>query len=373
MQADMPHKLDRNVSVYLDFLRFAAAMVVFMTHTHTFLLPSPKIGPLGWGREAVAVFFVLSGFVIAFVVRTKETRWQDYAVARLVRILPVAALAIAVTIVADAVGTAVNPAYYDLRSVGHGGFYVPASWPALASYLTFTNQVWSNHAVFGTNEPYWSLGFEFQYYLMFMLWCFLPRRLKWPGVLAWAWVAGPKLLMYLPVWLLGVLVYRWMVRTERLSLTVAALSIVGATSGFLVLKFVADRAATNMYERWPIGQEAVNFLYFNAVGILVAILLVATIPLIARLPHLNTRIASAIRWLAGASFTLYLTHQPLVFMFSAILNPVQNYRVASVSCALLTLVTCFTLAELAERRKKWFASAARTVIGYIRVVHRLVG
>ena len=57
------------LSVYMDAVRLAAAFVVLLAHASELMfegvpLPFP-------GKDAVIVFFVLSGFVIAFVAREK--------------------------------------------------------------------------------------------------------------------------------------------------------------------------------------------------------------------------------------------------------------------------------------------------------------
>jgi hypothetical protein len=62
--------MNTRISLYLDFARFTAALAVFLHH----LLQEQYLGfdvrvP---GRTAVIVFFVLSGFVIAFVTDGRE-------------------------------------------------------------------------------------------------------------------------------------------------------------------------------------------------------------------------------------------------------------------------------------------------------------
>ena len=65
--------MDKAQSLYLDCLRFAAAMVVFLSHA-----ASQKIsGGIFWqlkeyDQTAVMIFFVMSGFVIAFVTKERE-------------------------------------------------------------------------------------------------------------------------------------------------------------------------------------------------------------------------------------------------------------------------------------------------------------
>ena len=63
--------MNKQLSIYLDLLRFLAAVFVFISHASTFsggwLWQIAKLG-----HEAVVFFFILSGFVIAFVCFEKK-------------------------------------------------------------------------------------------------------------------------------------------------------------------------------------------------------------------------------------------------------------------------------------------------------------
>ncbi len=352
MGATDGRKIHGNLSIYLDLLRFGAAVVVFLSHAHVFLLPTIKIGPLGWGREAVAVFFVLSGFVISYVRQVSEREWRVYLVARLARIMPVALLAIVVIFVADNIGTHANAFYYDFINTG---FFTPVSVEAALAYVTFTNQLWFAHAVFGSGEPYWSLGFEVQYYLFFGLLAFSSSRAKIPLLCLWAAFAGPKILMYMPLWLMGWLTMKCVIERPPFRRPIAIAMIAASVVLFFSLKFFADRAATNMYETWSLPQEAINFVYFNLIGVAVVLHLIGAASLLRQARPLFEKTGPAIRWLAGGSFTLYLVHQPLILMFASFLHPVEEHVPTAAALLVACFVLCFLLAEVAERRKKFFA------------------
>ena len=86
-------------SLYLDLVRWAAALTVFIEH----LREHTKIGfaafwaahPFWYShwnlfsQTAVTVFFVLSGYVIAHVLATRERTPVDYAASRLARLYSV--------------------------------------------------------------------------------------------------------------------------------------------------------------------------------------------------------------------------------------------------------------------------------------------
>jgi peptidoglycan/LPS O-acetylase OafA/YrhL len=345
--------LDRNLSTYLDLVRLGAALAVFTTHAHGFLLQSVDIAP--WGREAVAVFFVLSGFVISYVAGSKEADWRAYATARAARILPVCVLAVLVTAIADAIGVAHAPTHYAyLQQQLH--FYVPTSIAGAASYLSFTNQLWYGHAIFGTDEPYWSLGFEVQYYLVFGLLVFVrPLWAKLVLMLVWCAFVGPKILMYLPLWLMGVGALKLVVARYFRSIHAAILLNVAA----IALAYAAYRYlgayATTMYLSYDQTTELINFLYFNAVGLAVGLHLIGAAVFLERLPDLPETLGRPIQWLAGASFTIYLVHQPLLVVLSAFeVTPATASAGAALTAA--ALLICIVLAEFAERRKRGYAA-----------------
>lgn len=76
--------MNKTLSIYLDFVRFSAACIVFLIHARYARITGGTLGDLGdYANDAVMVFFVLSGFVIAFVASTSETTPSDYIVARL--------------------------------------------------------------------------------------------------------------------------------------------------------------------------------------------------------------------------------------------------------------------------------------------------
>ena len=77
--------MTRGFSLYLDALRFLAAMVVFASHLgyERFTKGGMEwIRDLNLGSDAVVVFFVLSGFVIAHTTFARDRGPAAYAQAR---------------------------------------------------------------------------------------------------------------------------------------------------------------------------------------------------------------------------------------------------------------------------------------------------
>jgi peptidoglycan/LPS O-acetylase OafA/YrhL len=346
--------VNRGLSLYLDLVRVFAALVVLVTHLAYSELSGGMLQP--WrlvGNDAVMIFFVLSGYVIAFVRDEKERDLPDYAASRLARLWSVALPALLLTVVLDGVGRSLAPAAYD-------SWWYQADQPLvrLWSAATFTNELWFGSVRPFSNGPYWSLGYEFWYYAIFAAATYLAgaRRALW--IAALCLVAGPKILLLFPVWWLGVLVYR---RTSqgpvapRLGLFLFLGSILGyaafRSSGLPLAFLEATRAA--------IGADAVahslrfsdEFLSSYVIGPLVAAHFLGAHSLSTHLGRCLSPAAAGIRWFAQFTFAIYLVHYPLLRFIGALVpydrhSPLQ---VAAVFAA--TLAGCVAVGLLTEPLK----------------------
>jgi peptidoglycan/LPS O-acetylase OafA/YrhL len=82
--APLSRPLSRPFSLYLDCCRFLAAVLDVISHFAPYgvIAAAPHHWWLRLGRESVIVFFVLSGFVIAYTAERKNTSLRGYCVAR---------------------------------------------------------------------------------------------------------------------------------------------------------------------------------------------------------------------------------------------------------------------------------------------------
>jgi peptidoglycan/LPS O-acetylase OafA/YrhL len=100
----MSAKLNPGTSWYLDLLRGGAAIVVFLGHAGQGFFSHGLPRMLTVAHEMVVIFFVLSVFVMSYVVSRGRNHWQSYLVARFSRIASVAYPALVVTIICDVIG-----------------------------------------------------------------------------------------------------------------------------------------------------------------------------------------------------------------------------------------------------------------------------
>ena len=90
--------MNRAFSIYLDLVRFVAAVLVYLWHSNQKAIVDGPVFAGGYGPSAVIVFFVLSGFVIAYVVETKERDWRRYLAGRGARIYSVVVPVVVLTL-----------------------------------------------------------------------------------------------------------------------------------------------------------------------------------------------------------------------------------------------------------------------------------
>ena len=195
-------RFSRGFSLYLDLIRVSAALAVVFFHA-TFqqnggdwFHAARTIGP-----DAVIVFFVLSGLVISYVVDTKESSPRLYISSRLARLWSVLIPALAVTYLINLFGVRIYPALPNWI-VTDG-----SAWRLLPSAF-FVNELWFVPVVPLSDIPVWSIGFEFWYYVFFGVIIFAPEKWRYIAVSVVALLAGPRILLLFPIWLLGVADHR---------------------------------------------------------------------------------------------------------------------------------------------------------------------
>ena len=196
----------------LELMRGLASFQVFFSHLFLIFvfINMPVSGRpffleafLNWSSEAVLVFFVLSGFVIALSQKQQHRGALQFLRARLRRLSPIYLAVIPLAILADHM----LKHHFNFRPVwGHLLFLQTSRVPATP--------------LFYSDPPLWSLSFEFYFYFFFAL--TISERFPWSKSALWvaaffmmglsclglgyAGIIGHlgEILAYMPVWLLGV-------------------------------------------------------------------------------------------------------------------------------------------------------------------------
>ncbi len=327
--SERPHQgtrswLSPELGTALDHIRWLAAFLVLLFHLRLYV-----IGPYGdvagadgvlargfffvtgLGHEAVISFFVLSGVLIAgkFVGRPPFSlgEYADYLLDRLTRIWIVAIPALLFSVLVA-----------DVARRAFGDFYSPLEEHcAPGAFDLIANMLFLHKAFFPilcSNSPYWSIHNEVWYYLLLpaSLLIFTAPALWLRGaMLTLVAVAVGALLLFdpwnekntladLPIWLAGALIatgWRW-----RLPPALAA--------ALLVLALLVAKTGEGSY-----------FLlkdYLVALALLALLLALKSRGLPAW--SLTPGLVRSGRRLAGFSYSLYLTHAPVIYLLCTLLD-----------------------------------------------------
>ncbi len=329
-------------SVYLDVVRFVAAFAVFLDHlcgnSFTQGLLNPRIGR--YGNVAVMIFFVLSGYVIAFVTSTRERNAKAYSIARFSRLYSVVTVALLLTFVFDAVGMRANPHMYENPDV------LPSapSWAGYASSFAFVQQFWmfGRYGLSpGTNQPFWSLSFEATYYVVAGLAMFAPRRISYPLSLLLLGLAGVRIAILLPIWFLGYYLYK---AGDRIRPgTALALFLFPVSAALIVF-------APQLFPRNP---DNYNLIQDYMTALAFSLNVIAARQLLDARIVIGRRLKAQARWLGGLTFPLYAIHFPALCLFAAI-SPWAHTSWAHVvfiaSSVLVLVAVCTPICELFRRK-----------------------
>jgi peptidoglycan/LPS O-acetylase OafA/YrhL len=306
-----------------------------------------------WAEGAVAVFFVLSGFMIRYITSVKYGDLRRYAADRIARIYSVALPAIALTILFDLISAHVNPTYY-AANFGASAQRVPSFLPfahtlfsltwfrglfRIVLSLTMLAQSWFRDSAPLSNSPFWSLSYECVYYALFGIALYLRSRKRIIACIIVFLLIGPTIFLMFPLWLLGCAAYDAfqdgaLKKKSLTKLLLLSLLSIACIHGSRVL-------IDHFHASWFYIGRLVPWM--DTVAIATVILLLPACLALRKLQisenHLAVRI---IRKVAAATFPLYLIHFPLFVLLAAVVP----YPHASLWAKLALLATALTLSIL---------------------------
>ena len=337
-------------SVVLDAIRFGAAIAVVVGHLSNSPFSTRWPYRLDLSVNAVAVFFVLSGFVIRLITTVRPVTVQDYAVGRLSRIYSVAIPAVLFTCAVAlllhlAPSTRLSePIEFDLKTIAR---------QALGN-LTFTGSIWGLDLPVSFNQVFWSLCYECAYYCFYGVALFARGWVRWVSLVALAVFVGPPILFLLPLWIFGCFIHdfyqRLRLRRQSLSYVTGVLAVAGLMMFVLRHSFrgiipeitnamekegVAGLLALAREHHLHLLQRASFHAY--VIGVPAGLMMLWLLLLVDRAKlRKDYRGKEIVRKVADGTFSLYLFHIPLLMLIAAFVP--YNHASSVQKIAALTIV-----------------------------------
>lgn len=271
------------------------------------------------------------------------------------RIYSVAVPALILTLILFYAGKYVNIAHLD----GLDSRLDHPLW-IIASALLFINQSWIDTTVF-TNLPYWSLGYEVLYYVFFGVWFYARKNTRLIAIPIIFSIMGPSILLYLPIWLLGVFCHRNL-NSIKLSFQTAFGLYILSITGIVILSIDSLQAFIstttqdffNYNVNYVLLPSAHNFVSDYILAIFVALHINSSYYLFKAKPYFSFKSGQRIQNLSSHTFSLYLYHMPLLYFFSAIFPFNQYSALSFFSSYLLTPILIYLLSRYTENKKSQF-------------------
>jgi len=353
--------MTKGFSLWLDVLRVLATVVVVLSHwAYPRFTQGDFIVIREWnlGSDAVIIFFVISGLVIAYAAG-RDNDGGTFTFNRLTRLWSVLIPALVLTFAFDRFGVGISTQAYPAQ------FYHPKEfWDFMVRGISFSNEFrLFDRMRLGTNGPLWSISYEAAYYALFAAAFFLRGYRMVVVVAALVALIGVPILLLMPSWLLGVFIWhavrrgRFVPRTTAVALAMA----IGAPALYAASIAVGLPPALEAFTADLFGVERASralgfsdeFIWNAIIGILTTIHLLG----MARLMRLRTADIGWIRWAAGASFSVYVTHYPTLHLLDAILPEpmVGRYAVLLIGAFAVGLM----FAAVFERNLKPLRAALR--------------
>jgi peptidoglycan/LPS O-acetylase OafA/YrhL len=350
------------ISLYLDVLRFIAALGVFLSHAeqHSGLSGIvPGMGFRHFDHKFVIIFFVISGYVIAASASRPDRTLANYSADRLARLSSVVIPALVLTYALDAIGSMVSPSIYS---------FIDPHWQSvrLLINLLYCQQIWFLSVNPSSNTALWSLGYEFWYYVLFGIWIFIESKAaKILLFLAAAAFVGPKILLLMPAWGVGAAAFY---ATKAWNSSFRSSAILFAVTGCVAiaaLVFEDQLGFSNGKAGLPPLYYSSNFAGDNLFAVVVAIHFLCcglfSKHLVKDLEALKT--VKFIRWLAGHTFSLYAYHMPLLFFVLAVVRYDTRNPFAVVSAMCVVLLIIAGLSKVTEEQYPVLRSFLRRSFG----------
>jgi len=361
--------MNKTVSIYLDLVRFLAALTVFLSHFGFTRLTGGAYSwfrELNFGSDAVIVFFVLSGFVIAYVADTKEKDLSSYTISRFSRLYSVVLPALILTFLLDKWGATLDPVAYD-------GWWHASDSSILRFFanLFYINELWFYGIKPSTNSAFWSLGYEFWYYVLFAAAFYFKGNLRIVLITVILLITGPKIMVLFPIWLMGVGVYYFNRRHTVAEFAGWFLFLFPVFAYWLIKVFGIDHQALSLtkaslgsdfvqYKLWHSDEFVISYLY----GLLIAMNFIGINAISSRIGGLLSACERTVRYWAGLTFSMYLYHYPLLQFFNTITmygfekdDPVRHVLLLIIIVTLIVL-----LGSVTEKKKYVFRQVLEKIM-----------
>jgi peptidoglycan/LPS O-acetylase OafA/YrhL len=351
-------------SLYLELLRIFAAFYVFLYHVVNLTNPVflVRVG-LNYPTAhcCVMIFFVLSGYLISISVSKADLNFKQFITARLGRLYSVLIPALIFSFVVEFVMITLTS---------------PSEFNSVLNYsikfilnIMFLSQVWNLCATPPLNTPFWSVSYEFFYYLILGTSLLSKKRRYWV-LTAVVLIGGIKILLLFPVWFIGNIVFRlekyrvrtgvwdWVTYIITTTLLINWMFINPDSIPFS--KDVSDRFLFGIHLFFSWNYQADYIFSF-----VVAVNMLSFFHISEKFKDVSIdKILFFVRRLGNCTYTLYMFHVPLLLLYKKI-YPFDNTNLNNI---ILLSVLVFVSVIIIAIQTEWKVEYWRNLVNKIYII-----
>ncbi|HTI85167.1 MAG TPA: acyltransferase [Alphaproteobacteria bacterium] len=310
---------------YLDFIRFVAAFFVLFGHAAEYFLEGARFNNGNIQAVGVLTFFLISGFLISTSAFQKSAdpkyTFRSFFIDRFARIYSCFLPALMFVVVIDMVMLN-SPQYpwgatYNLRT-WIGNLFMLQDFPVFQALRRFGVDSTSFISSFGSARQFWTISIEWWIYMVFGSVLFLVLRGSRPKWAVWGFVAFAAIEPFYyfvggvnecmsVLWVIGMGMSLFFLRLPRIMNSVPTMNAQHWSRGFLLLALFGMLCMAVRFVRITYVSE-LQFGVFLALALFGLLFALAT-------AHVPAWFEKSIAWMANYSYSLYLTHLPILTLF----------------------------------------------------------
>jgi len=374
--------MNKVTSLYLDLLRVVASLYVFIYHFYYMKLEGRIVftdsniyDHIGFTIRAahyfVIVFFVLSGLLITMSTTRPNMTFKKFIIARLGRLYSVLFPALILSFLC--VQYLIQGNFYDKVAIGNTSNIIIRFF----LNLSFLAESWNLNATPPLNTPFWSVHYEFLYYIIISSILLIKGKIKFFIIPLVLLLAGLKVLILFPCWLLGSAVYYLIKKDFFLPPMFSFIVFISSTFFiFLILKgdFILPFEFFHK-NKFILGLGlffSSNYQSDYIFAFLVALNVYSIFGFSKKIEFLSKKknfimFDTYIKVASNCSYTLYLFHVPLLFIFSTANFYNRNNYYHQIGIVVLVLFTVYFIAKQTEWKVTFWRSIVQKVFEFMEL------
>jgi peptidoglycan/LPS O-acetylase OafA/YrhL len=359
--------MDKVRSIYLDLLRILSALYVFLFHIGSIGVDDSSSTTNGLHNHSafkylsahyfVIIFFVLSGFFITMSANRPSLTFKNFLIARLGRLYSVLIPALIFSYLCTAflkLGNFVPPNSINNDSNLFARFILN---------VTFLTQSWSFCATPPLNTPFWSVDYEFMYYLLIGTALLIKKNnLRYFLIFIVALISGLKVVILFPAWLGGSFLY---FHSDKVKLNAKSWFVLFIISSLVILFIIVNPSivpftknlsddklfGTNLFFSWNYQSDYV-FSFIILINLFSLFGLSKSYSTMIPGGILN-RAHNSVRFISNCTYTLYLFHLPMLYMLSLIFDFKTNSFDYIMTITIVFIIVYFIARQTEMKVEYW--------------------